>query len=108
VRRAMPELSSFSKYVRFVHTEHLIHNPDQQTSYSVKGTDRPAVSGPGALRCMEAYVGAEAILDQCGGPLPGSDQEAAFTALIDLAPPRRLGRRYWTRPHWTWVSASRT
>jgi hypothetical protein len=27
----------------------------------------------GALGCLEAYVGAEAILDQCGGPLPGSD-----------------------------------
>jgi predicted NBD/HSP70 family sugar kinase len=24
----------------------------------------------GALGCLEAYVGAEAILDQCGGPLP--------------------------------------
>jgi predicted NBD/HSP70 family sugar kinase len=62
----------------------------------------------GALGCLEAYVGAEAILDQCGGPLLGSDQEAAFTALIDLAPPRRRGRRCWTRPHFTWVSASRT
>lgn len=40
----------------------------------------------GALGCLEAYVGAEAILDQCGGPPPGSDQEAAFAALIDLAP----------------------
>jgi predicted NBD/HSP70 family sugar kinase len=40
---------------------------------------------------LEAYVGAEAILDQYGGPLPGSDQETAFTALIDLAPPRRRG-----------------
>jgi predicted NBD/HSP70 family sugar kinase len=40
----------------------------------------------GALGCLEAYVGAEAILDQCGGPLPGSDQEAALAALIDLAP----------------------
>ena len=40
----------------------------------------------GALGCLEAYVGAEAILDQYGGPLPGSDQEAALAALIDLAP----------------------
>jgi predicted NBD/HSP70 family sugar kinase len=40
----------------------------------------------GALGCLEAYVGAEAILDQCGGPLPRSDQEAALAALIDLAP----------------------
>jgi hypothetical protein len=46
VRRAMPELSGFGKYVRFVHTENLIHNPDQQMSYSVKGANRPAVSGP--------------------------------------------------------------
>lgn len=40
--RAMPELSGLSKYVRFVHTENLIHNSDQQTSYSVKEADRPA------------------------------------------------------------------
>jgi hypothetical protein len=46
VRRAMPELSGFSKYVRFMHIENLIHNPDQQTSYSVKGADRAAVPGP--------------------------------------------------------------
>lgn len=32
----MPELSDLSKYVGFVHTENLIHNSDQQTSYSVK------------------------------------------------------------------------
>jgi predicted NBD/HSP70 family sugar kinase len=40
----------------------------------------------GALGCLEAYVGAEAILDQCGGLLRGSDQEAGLAALIDLAP----------------------
>jgi predicted NBD/HSP70 family sugar kinase len=40
----------------------------------------------GSLGCLEAYVGAEAILDQYGSPLPGSDQEAALAALIGLAP----------------------
>lgn len=40
----------------------------------------------GSLGCLEAYVGAEAILEQYGNPLPGSDQEAALAALIDLAP----------------------
>jgi len=40
----------------------------------------------GSLGCLEAYVGAEAILDQYGIQLPGSDQEAALAAMIDLAP----------------------
>jgi predicted NBD/HSP70 family sugar kinase/biotin operon repressor len=39
----------------------------------------------GSLGCLEAYVGAEAILDQYGSRLPGSDHEAALAALIDLA-----------------------
>ena len=39
----------------------------------------------GSFGCLEAYVGAEAILDQYGGRLPGSDQEAELTALIGLA-----------------------
>ena len=39
----------------------------------------------GSSGCLEAYVGAEAILEQYGGPLPG-DQEAALAALIELAP----------------------
>ncbi|HEX3964646.1 MAG TPA: ROK family transcriptional regulator [Trebonia sp.] len=39
----------------------------------------------GLLGCLEAYVGAEAILDQYGSHLPGSDQEAELAALIDLA-----------------------
>jgi predicted NBD/HSP70 family sugar kinase len=39
----------------------------------------------GSRGCLEAYVGAEAILDQYGGPLPG-DQEAALAAMIELAP----------------------
>ena len=40
----------------------------------------------GARGCLEAYAGAEAILYRYGGPLPGTDQESALTALIDLAP----------------------
>jgi predicted NBD/HSP70 family sugar kinase len=39
----------------------------------------------GSLGCLEAYVGAEAILEQYRGPLPAG-QEAALAALIGLAP----------------------
>jgi len=39
----------------------------------------------GARGCLEAYVSAEAILERFGGPLPGTDQESALTALIELA-----------------------
>jgi predicted NBD/HSP70 family sugar kinase len=43
----------------------------------------------GSLGCLEAYVGAEAILErygQAGGPaLPAGDEESALAALIDLA-----------------------
>jgi len=39
----------------------------------------------GSRGCLEAYVGAEAILERYGGPLPG-DQEAALAAMIELAP----------------------
>jgi predicted NBD/HSP70 family sugar kinase len=39
----------------------------------------------GSRGCLEAYVGAEAILEQYGGPLPG-DQEAALAGMIELAP----------------------
>jgi predicted NBD/HSP70 family sugar kinase len=39
----------------------------------------------GSRGCLEAYIGAEAILDRYGGPLPGNDQESALTALIHLA-----------------------
>jgi predicted NBD/HSP70 family sugar kinase len=39
----------------------------------------------GSRGCLEAYVGAEAILEQYGGPLPG-DQEGALAAMIGLAP----------------------
>jgi predicted NBD/HSP70 family sugar kinase len=39
----------------------------------------------GSRGCLEAYVGAGAILEQYGGPLPG-EQEAALAAIIELAP----------------------
>jgi predicted NBD/HSP70 family sugar kinase len=39
----------------------------------------------GARGCLEAYAGAGAILDRYGDPLPGTDQESALTALIDMA-----------------------
>ena len=39
----------------------------------------------GSRGCLEAYVGAEAILEQFGDPLPGG-QEAALAAMIELAP----------------------
>jgi predicted NBD/HSP70 family sugar kinase len=39
----------------------------------------------GSRGCLEAYVGAEAILDRYGRPLPGEDQESALAALIDMA-----------------------
>ena len=39
----------------------------------------------GSRGCLEAYIGAEAILDRFGHPLPGDDEESALAALIDLA-----------------------
>jgi predicted NBD/HSP70 family sugar kinase len=39
----------------------------------------------GSRGCLEAYVGAEAILDRYGRSLPGDDEESAFAALIDAA-----------------------
>jgi predicted NBD/HSP70 family sugar kinase/biotin operon repressor len=39
----------------------------------------------GARGCLEAYAGAEAILDRYGDVFPGLDQEAALAALIGLA-----------------------
>jgi predicted NBD/HSP70 family sugar kinase len=39
----------------------------------------------GAHGCLEAYVGAEAVLDRYGSQLPGADQESALAALIELA-----------------------
>jgi biotin operon repressor len=40
----------------------------------------------GSRGCLEAYVGAEAILDRYGLPLPGDDQESALAALINSYP----------------------
>jgi predicted NBD/HSP70 family sugar kinase len=37
----------------------------------------------GSRGCLEAYVGAEAVLDRYGRALPGDDQESALAALID-------------------------
>jgi predicted NBD/HSP70 family sugar kinase len=39
----------------------------------------------GSRGCLEAYVGAEAILDRYGRPSLGEDQESALAALIDMA-----------------------
>jgi predicted NBD/HSP70 family sugar kinase/biotin operon repressor len=39
----------------------------------------------GSYGCLEAYVGAEAILERYGLTLPGNDQESALAALIDKA-----------------------
>jgi predicted NBD/HSP70 family sugar kinase len=39
----------------------------------------------GSHGCLEAYVGAEAVLDRYGHSLPGDDQESALAALIEMA-----------------------
>jgi predicted NBD/HSP70 family sugar kinase len=39
----------------------------------------------GARGCLEAYAGAEAILERYGEPFPGLDQESALAALTGLA-----------------------
>ena len=39
----------------------------------------------GSRGCLEAYVGAEAILDRYGLALPGDDEESALAALIGMA-----------------------
>lgn len=44
-----------------------------------------AVCRCGSRGCLEAYVGAEAILDRFGSPLPGDDEESALAALIEMA-----------------------
>ena len=36
----------------------------------------------GSAGCLEAYVGAEAILERYGRPLPGQDEESALAALL--------------------------
>jgi predicted NBD/HSP70 family sugar kinase len=47
---------------------------------TVKVGGRPCRCG--SRGCLEAYVGAEAILDRYGRPLPGEDEESALAALI--------------------------
>src|ERR1017187_6592416 len=39
----------------------------------------------GSAGCLEAYVGAEAILERYGRPMPGHREESALAALIDSA-----------------------
>lgn len=39
----------------------------------------------GSAGCLEAYVGAEAILERYGRPMQGTDEESALAALIDTA-----------------------
>jgi len=39
----------------------------------------------GSAGCLEAYVGAEAILERYGRPMPGHGEESALAALIDSA-----------------------
>ena len=39
----------------------------------------------GSAGCLEAYVGAEAILDRYGQQVTGGDEESALAALIDAA-----------------------
>jgi predicted NBD/HSP70 family sugar kinase len=45
----------------------------------------------GSRGCLEAYVGAEAILDRYGLPLPGDDEESALVALVAETSPRAAG-----------------
>lgn len=42
----------------------------------------------GSCGCIEAYVGAEAILDRYGLPLPGDDEESALASLVTSASER--------------------
>jgi predicted NBD/HSP70 family sugar kinase len=39
----------------------------------------------GSQGCLEAYVGAEAVLDRYGRSAPGQDEESALAALVDAA-----------------------
>jgi predicted NBD/HSP70 family sugar kinase len=45
----------------------------------------------GSRGCLEAYVGAEAILDRYGLPLPADDEESALAALVAQTGPRAAG-----------------
>src|SRR6266536_2152441 len=52
----------------------------------------------GARGCLEAYVGAEAILDRYrrarrGRPVPGDDEESSLAALIEAAPSSRAAAK---------------
>ncbi|MEV4200388.1 ROK family transcriptional regulator [Micromonospora globbae] len=52
----------------------------------------------GARGCLEAYVGAEAIIDRYreargGRPVPGDDEESQLTALLDAAATTETARR---------------
>jgi predicted NBD/HSP70 family sugar kinase len=52
----------------------------------------------GARGCLEAYVGAEAIIDRYreargGRPVPGEDEESQLTALLDAAATTETARR---------------
>src|SRR6266511_3502217 len=52
----------------------------------------------GARGCLEAYVGAEAILDRYrrarrGRPVPGDDEESSLAALIEAAPSFRAAAK---------------
>lgn len=52
----------------------------------------------GAQGCLEAYVGAEAVLDRYrlanrGRPSPGADEESSFAALLDAAPTSRTAAK---------------
>jgi predicted NBD/HSP70 family sugar kinase len=53
---------------------------------TVKVGGRPCRCG--SRGCLEAYVGAEAILDRYGRPLPGGDEESALAALVAASDPR--------------------
>jgi predicted NBD/HSP70 family sugar kinase len=44
----------------------------------------------GSRGCLEAYVGAEAILDRYGRSLPGEDEESALAALVTASDPRAM------------------
>jgi len=44
----------------------------------------------GSAGCLEAYVGAEAILERFGRPMPGEDEESALAALISTAATSQL------------------
>lgn len=46
--------------------------------------------GCGSAGCLEAYVGAPAILERYGRPIAGNDQESGLAALVDAADTTQL------------------